>query len=224
MTINRHVRTDSPHNGLGALALNLPQQWIGYPKISASGAIVTKTQQTAGSSVAAGTQPDYARNVNVVITPTASSAAVTGGGISVYGKDLFGKTRSESFGSLAISAAGGLNGSVNFASIDTVSMLLSFISASSSAASAFAAVVGVGPKLGLPVELISTDAVHAVHLGTAPYQTYSGATSTDNQWSVSSGPYHYNGVMLSGGFSSALLAQIDYNVLGRSVPAPVRDN
>jgi hypothetical protein len=224
VTINRHVRTDSPHNGLGPLALNLPSQWVGYPKASASGAVVTKTQQTAGSSVAPGTQPDYARNLNVVITPTASSAGVTGGGVSVYGKDIFGQTRSETFNSLAASAAAGQNGSVNFASIDSISMSLSFLSATSSAASAFAVVVGVGQKLGLPVELISTDAVYDVHLGTAAQRTSAGASSTDNQYTAVTGPYWNGGISLSSAYASGTLLQLGYINLGRSAPAPIRDN
>jgi hypothetical protein len=220
MIVNGHIATQDPYNGLGPHVLNVPAQWVGYPKVSASGGVVTKTQRTQGSSVAAGTQPDFARNLNVVITPTQSSGGVTGGGITVYGKDVFGSTRSETFGSLAMTSAVGLSGSINFAHIDTVSMLLSFHSDTSSAASDVAVVVGVGPKLGLPVSLASSDAVFGVRLGAtgAPLSTYSGATSTNNQWSVTTGAYFCNGVAVSGGFSSASLAVINYNVMGWRAP------
>lgn len=223
-TINRHIRTDGPHHGLGPYVLNVPGFFHGYPKASASGAVVTKTQQTAGSSVAAGTQPDYARNLNVVITPTASSAAVTGGGVSVYGKDIFGITRSETFNSLAISASAGQSGSVNFAQIDTVSMSLSFLAASSTAASDFAVVVGVGQKLGLPFQIRSTNAVYQVHIGTDQQNTFGGASSTDNQWTLVTGPYWNGGIQLSSAYNSASLLQIGYINLGRSAPAPIIDN
>lgn len=223
-TINRHVRTDGPHNGLGPYVLNLPVQWVGYPKASATNNVYTKTQQTAGSSDAAGTQPDYPRNLNVVITPTASSDGVTGGGVSIYGKDIFGRTISETFNSLAISGAAGQSGSVNFAQIDTISQQLVFLSATSSAASAFAVIVGVGQKLGLPFEMRSTNPVFQVHIGTAQQSTYSGATSTDNQWTCHTGAYSIGGIRLSSAYSTNSLVQIGYNPLGRSAPAPIIDN
>lgn len=221
---DRHIRTNPPYNGLSPTVLNLPQQWIGYPKVAASNAVVTKTQQTAGSSVAAGTQPDYARNLAVFITPTASSDGVTAGGVSIYGKDAFGNARTETFaGSSAILGTAGQTGSVNFASIDTVSMKLSFLSASSSAASAFAVVVGVGNKLGLPVELRSSNGVIDVRRGTVQLLSSAGASSTDNQYTVVTGDYYLNGVQVSAGYSSALLAQINYYAMGCAAgrPTPV---
>jgi len=215
MIVNRHIATQEPYNGLSPNVLNVPAQWIGFPKASASGAIVTKTQQTAGSSVAAGTQPDYARNLNVVITPTASSDGVTGGGVTVWGRDVFGSTRSETFGSLAATAAAGLNGSVNFDKVDTVSMKLSFLSGTSSAASAFAVVVGVGGKIGLPVNLLSSDGIYDVHLGTLRQSTFAGSDSSNNHYAVTTGDYYANGVQLTGVWASGSMVQIGYNNLGR---------
>lgn len=216
--VNRHVLTSPPHNGLSPNVINIPAQWVGYPKASASGAVVTKTQQTAGSSVAVGTQVDYPRNLNVVITPTASSAGVTGGGITVWGLDLFGSTRSETFNSLAATVAAGQNGSINFRQVDTVSMKLSFLAATSSAASAFAVVVGIGQKIGLPVSLASTDAVFEVIQGTSRMSTYSGATSSNNQWTVVTGDYHVNGVSQSAALNSGSHMQIGYKNLGWMAP------
>ena len=208
--IDRHIQTVDGYYGLSPSVLNVPGFFAGFVKASASAAVVTKTQQTAGSSVAAGTQPDYARNLNVVITPTASSAGVTGGGVTVYGKDVFGSTRSETFNSLAASAAAGQSGSVNFLSIDTVSMKLSFLAATSSAASAFAVVVGVGPQVGLPVQMRDTSGVFAVHLGTAAQRTSSGASSSNNLYTVTPGDYWNGGVKLSNALNSGSLLQIGY--------------
>jgi hypothetical protein len=223
-TINRHVRTDGPHHGLGPYVLNLPVFYQVYPKASNTNNVYTKTQQTAGSSDAAGTDVDYPRNLNVVITPTASSAGVTGGGVSIYGRDIFGRTLLETFNSLAISAAAGQSGSLNFARIDTISQSLSFLAATSSAASAFAVNVGVGPKLGLPFEIRSTNPVFQVHIGTAAQRTSAGASSTDNQYTCVTGAYSVGGIRFSSAFSTNSLFQVGYNVLGRSAPAPIIDN
>jgi len=218
--VDRMIATNPPYGGLSPKVLNVPAQWVGFPKASASAAIVTKTQQTAGSVVAAGTQPDYARNLNVVITPTASSAGVTGGGVTAYGRDVLGSTRSETFGSLAISAAAGLLGAINFASIQSVSMLLSFLGASSSAASAFAVVVGVGPQIGLPIHVRSTNAIFGVHLGTAKQRTSAGASSSNNLYTAVTGDYYKGGLKLSNALNSGSLLQVGYMNAGHLPAAP----
>jgi hypothetical protein len=217
---DRHIRTNPPYNGLSPTVLNLPHQWVGQPKLAATNAVVTKTQQIAGSSVAAGTQPDYARNLNVVITPTASSDGVTGGGVTIYGKDHFGVTRSETWNSLAASSASGVYGAVNFQQVDTVSMKLVFLAATSSAASDFAVVVGVGPKIGLPVELRSSNGVIDVRRGTVRLLSSSGANSTNNQYTAVTGDYWQGGVQVSAGWSSALQAEVGYYAMGAAIPRP----
>lgn len=216
--VNRHIAQHPPHYGLSPFVVNIPQVWVGHPGIASSNNVATKTQQTGGSSIAAGTAIDYPRNVVVYITPSASSAGVSGGGVTIYGKDAYGSTRSETFNSLAASSSVGQSGSVNFAKIDTISMKLTFHVSTSSAASDYAVVVGRGNKLGLPVSLRSSDAVFDVHLGTLGYSTYSGATSSDNQYTVVTGDYWNNGVQISNGYSSASLAQIAYNNLGYRAP------
>lgn len=219
--VDRHILTNVPNPGLSPYVLNVPAFWAGFPKASASGAIVTKTQQTAGSSVAAGTQPDYARNLNVVITPTASSVGVTGGGVTAYGRDVFGSTRSETFNSLAISHAAGQNGSVNFASIDSVSMQLQYLSATSSAASAFAVVVGVGQKLGLPISIRETDAIYGIHQGTSRNSWWAATSvSSNNEWTAVKGDYWNGGVSMSNVYASGSLHQIHYLNRGMSAVRP----
>ncbi len=218
---DRHIRTNPPFNGLSPEVLNMPMQWVGAVKASLSGAIVTKTQQTAGSSVAAGTQPDYARNLNVVITPTASSVGVTGGGVSIWGRDVFGNTRSETYNSLAISSAAGQDGVINFASIDTISMSLSFLAATSTAASAFAVHVGVGQKIGLPINIRSTNAVYALYLGTSKQRISYGASSTNNLFTVVTGDYYVNGISQSDVYASATPLRAEFFAMGAAIPRPV---
>jgi hypothetical protein len=47
-----------------------------------------------------------------------------------------------------------------------------------------------------------------------------GASSTDNQYTVVTGDYWKNGVQASGGWSSALQAEIDFYAMGCAVERP----
>ena len=213
--VNRHIETHSPYMGLGPGVLHVPMYWYGYPKAAASNNVATKTQHTTGSSIAAGTALDYPRNVVVYITPSASSAGVTGGGVTIYGRDLYGSTRSETFNSLAATSSVGQTGSVNFAVIDTISMKLSFLPATASAASDFGVFVGAGLKLGLPVSIRETNAVFEVVQGTAHQWQYTGATSSNNEWTVVTGDYWNGGIKLSSALNSGSLHAIGYMGCGR---------
>jgi hypothetical protein len=227
MIVNRHIGTKDPYNGLSPNVLNIPAQWVGYPKAAALGVICTFTKAAAGGSSASATNIDYPRNVNVLISPTASASGVTGGGVTIYGRDMYNSTRSESFaGTDAISASGGSAGSINFARVDTVSVKLSFYSSSdtdyTASATDFTVSVGVGSKIGLPVSIASTDAIFGVRIGaddaTTPLSTYSGATSTNNQWSASTGDYYINGFKVTNGFDSRSMVIVDYKMLGWRAP------
>lgn len=217
--VNRHIATNDPYVGLGPNVLNVPMLWAGYPAAAASNNVASKTQRTQGSSMAPGTQIDYPRNVVVYITPSVSSAGVTGGGVTVFGRDAYGSYRSETFNSLAATSSVGQSGSVNFAKVDTVSMLLSIHSDTSSAASAYAVYVGGGNKLGLPVALYSTNAVLQIHQGTTEQLVYSGSAhssaSSNNQWTVVTGDYWVGGVKLSNAHNSGSLLHIRYMANGR---------
>lgn len=225
---NRHVLTQSPFNGLTPNVVNIPAQWGGYPKASASNVVYTtanhftSTVNSMNYSVAAGTQPDYARNLCVKFVPNTGSAGLySAGTVKIYGKDVFGSTRSESFAitGAAGSASAPTYGSVNFANIDSISVHgLVFHTASSSARSDVSFYVGVGQKVGLPVNLKSTNAVYQVVQGTSRMSTYSGATSTNNQYTVVTGNYHVNGVSLSAVHNSASNLRIDYKNLGWMAP------
>jgi hypothetical protein len=139
----------------------------------------------------------------------------------VWGQDAYGVARTETFGTSAASNATGVSGSVNFASIAGVSMLLSFHSDTSSAASAYGVLVGRGNKIGLPVYLRSSNAIVDVGLYTSKMLSSSGANSTNNAFTVSTGPYWNNGIMVAA-VSSASLFQVGYLNLGfRAAPSDV---
>lgn len=226
--INRHVDTKGPNWGLGPHVLNVNGYWGGFPKASASNNVLTMSQQTQGSSATPGTQVDYPRNLNVVFAPVASSSIITtGGAVTVFGVDAFGSTRSESFGSSAGTNATGVNGSVNFARIDTISCKLSFLTGSSTAASNITVNVGVGPKIGLPVFIRSSGVsgangpmVVSAYIGTVRQATFSGTNSTNNAFSVVTGPYWNGGVSMGNVLNSASFLAIEYMKLGFLAPRP----
>lgn len=230
--INRHIDTKGPNWGLGPHVHNINGYWGGFPKASASNVVFTGTQQTAGSTNAAGTQIDYPRNLNVVIGPTASSAAVTAGGVTVFGVDAFGSTRSEFFAATgARSSSVGLTGSINFARVDTISQSLSFLAGSSTNASSFTVFVGVGQKLGLPVFIRSNGGssnlagsfgpmVVSAYLGTSRMSTQGGSGSTNNQFTLSTGPYWNGGFIASNAYNSGSFLALEYMQLGFLAPRP----
>lgn len=221
--IGRHIETAPPYNGLPPRVLNLPCEMAFFPKASASNAVwttanhFTATNNNNNVSVAPATQPDYARNVVLLISPnTASSSLYSAGTVQFYGRDVFGSTRSESFALTAMNTnSSPTTGSINFASLDSISFVsLKYHTASSSAASAVSFYAGVGQKLGLPVALQSSDAVYKVVLGTAEQRTSSGANSTNNLYTVVTGDYHVGGIKASNAYASNSLLQIGYNNLG----------
>jgi hypothetical protein len=225
---NRHILTRSPENGLRPDVINIPSQWDGFPKASASNAVYTtanyftSTVNNMGYSVAPGTQPDYARNVAVKLVPNSASAGLySAGTLKIYGKDVFGSTRSESFAITGAvgSASAPTYGTVNFANIDSISVAgLKFHTASSSARSDVSIFVGVGQKIGLPVPIHSTNAVYQVIQGTSRMSTYSGATSTNNQYTAVTGDYWRGGVSISAVHNSGSNLRVEYKNLGWMAP------
>lgn len=225
---NRHILTRSPENGLRPDVLNVPGNVHMYPIASASNAVYTtanhftSTVNNMNYTMAAGTQPDVPRNVVVNFKPNTGSAGLySAGTLKIWGKDVFGSTRSESF---AITGAAGASsaptaGAVNFQVIDSISVQgLKFHTASSSARSDVSFYVGLGQKLGLPIPLASTNAVYAVYFGTKRMSTYSGATSTNNQWTVVTGDYSRGGVSISTTLGSGTDVRIEYKNLGWMAP------
>lgn len=225
--VSRHIDTTPPYHGLPPGVLNVPAHWAGFPKASASNAVYTTanhftaTNNTINVSMAAGTQVDYPRNVVAKFVPnTASAGLYSAGTLLFYGRDLYGSTRSESFAITAMGTASAPDvGSVNFAQLDSISVAgLQFHTGSSSARSAVSFYAGVGQKIGLPVSFLSTDAVFRVVQGTSNMNTFSGATSSNNQWTAVTGDYYQGGVNISAAHNSQSLLQIEYKNLGWQAP------
>lgn len=230
MIVNRHIATIDPYNGLSPDVLNVPAQWVGFPKASASNAVYTTanhftaTNNSIGVSMAPGTQPDYARNVVAKFVPNTASAGLYSAGTLVFhGRDVMGSSRSESFAITAMGSVSAPNaGSINFAKIDSISVTgLRFHTASSSARSDVSLIVGVGQKLGMPISFASTNAIFAVVQGTVQQLQYDGTASTassNNQWTAVTGDYHIGGLSLSAAHNSASMLQVGYKNLGRQAP------
>lgn len=223
--IDRHVETKGPYFGLSPKVLNAPAEWVGWPKASASNAVFTTsnhfTSSANNSSFAPGTQPDVARNVVVRLTPSTGSAALYNSGtVILYGKDCFGSTRAESFAATALNTiSAGINGSVNFQQLQTISVSnLQLHTNSSSAGSNVSLHVGVGQVIGIPVQFLSTDAIQAVRFGTAPQFQFDGASSSNNQWTAVTGPYYKAGISLSSAYASGTVLQVFYKLLGHNKP------
>ena len=227
MIVNQDIGTQEPYNGLSPWVLNVPAQWVGFPKASASNVVFTTANHftsavnSMGYSFAPGTNVDVPRNAVVMLAPNTGSAGLySAGTVELYGRDLYGSTRSESFGVTALnSVSDPTKGSVNFALLDTISVRgLVFHTASSSARSAVSFRVGVGQKIGLPIPLASTNAVYQVVQGTSVQLTSSGANSTNNQYTAVTGDYYVGGLSLSPAHNSASQLQIGYKLLGWMVP------
>lgn len=222
MIVARHIGTQQPYNGLPPRVLNVPAQYVAQPAVSASAGVYTTanylTASQVNATVAPGTQMNEARNVVVLLSPNTGSASLySAGSIVVYGKDYWGSTRSEAFAVTALNAvSAALAGSVNFASLDSISFAsVRLHSGSSSAGSAVSAYVGYGQKVGLPSDIVSTNAVHAVHIGSACFLTSSGASSSANQYTISTGPYWNNGVIVNGNLNAASVMRVGYAAIGQ---------
>jgi hypothetical protein len=228
--VGRQVETGDPWGGLPPRVHNVPAQWVGFPVASATNNVYTTANhftstQTAGTSysMAPGTNLDYARNVQVMFVPnTASAGLYSKGTLLLYGVGYYGATISES---KAISDIASVStpwqGSVNFQNLKTISISgLQFHSASSSARSDVTFRVGMGAKIGLPVYFQSSDgAVMHAYIGTAYQSTVTATASTsNNQYTVVTGPYSVGGVSFSNALGSGSALQIHYKMNGRSVP------
>lgn len=230
--VNQHIETKPPYNGLSPNVLNVPAQYVAFPAVSASSGVystanhLTATNNLNNGTVAPGTQPNVARNIVVLLSPNTGSASLySGGSIVVVGKDYFGSTRSEAFPVTALNAVSAPRlGSVNFASLDAISFRsVGLHTGSSSAASAVSVYVGYGQKIGLPINLILTNGVHAVHVGSAQFLTSAGASSSQNNYTVCTGAPHVNGVIVNGNLNAASAFQVGYVNLGSRMPvSPIR--
>lgn len=223
--VDKHINTKDPWIGLSPRVLNVPVQWQISAAASASASVFTTsnyfTLSAKAGSFAAGTQPDYPRNVVVRLTPsTGSSSLHSAGGVTIYGRDAFMSTRSESWAATALNTiSAGIAGSVCFRQVDTISASLVLHTASSSAGANVSLHVGRGQVLNLPFEIKSQNAAYAVHLGTVEKFTYTHSDSTStNQWSLQTGPYYRAGIALTDAYTSGSPVNVECKLIGFAAP------
>lgn len=214
--ISRHVDQTTPTFpgiGSGGFApgnVNTMYQFVASAGASASNNVYTRVSvlsaATVNSTVAPGTQPDYARNLVVRLTPnTGSSDYWSGGTINVIGSDFLGRSLSESWAITALrTLTAGSAGSYAFASVGTVSFRsVSAATASSSDSAAFSLHIGAGQVLGLPASVRSSNAVQWGYIGTAKQSTISATASTsNNQWTLQTGDVGRAGISMSSAYAS----------------------
>jgi hypothetical protein len=214
--IGRQVDGTSPSypgavsGGLPPQVINTMYQFVASAGASASNNVYTRSDvlsaATVNSTVAPGTQPDYARNLVVKLTPnTGSSAYWSGGTIVALGSDFLGRSLSESWAITALrTLTAGSAGSYAFASVGTISFKsVSAATASSSDSGAFSMHVGAGQVLGFPASVRSSNAVQWAYIGTAKQSTVSATASTsNNQWTVQTGDVGRAGISMSSAYAS----------------------
>jgi hypothetical protein len=196
--------------GLSPAALDVVVLAIhGRPTAAASnevatvGSVILSATSVASTTFAAGTQPDFARNLIYEINISGDATGmVSAGTLTVNGWDLASNTCQETVALTHIASAGSasfVNGSKCFQSISgsgfTVSGYL-LATASSTRSKSISLYVGPGSKLGLPnsVQSSNPSACPAVYLGS----TVQGSASV----TVVSGNVGDAGVSFSNAFSS----------------------
>jgi hypothetical protein len=149
-------------------------QHLGQPAASATDAVYSQdsawSASSINSSVAVGTQLDFPRNLQYLLTPNTGSAGLySGGTIVVVGSDVLGNSISESVAVTDLnSGSDPIVGTVVFAKASTVSFSNVTIHTDSSSASNDMSVhVGDGNILGLGNSVLGTDAVPFAWIGTA---------------------------------------------------------
>jgi hypothetical protein len=223
--VDREIATNPPYQGLGPPVLNLLDVFVVSAKVSSNAAVFTSQTMasTINVSTAAGTQPDYARNLAYQLSltnGTASSAMISGGTVAVYGLNIAGQTVSESKAFTALATASvPVTGSVAFMSINSISLInFSLATASSTASNSVSFSVGVGNMLGLPQPVRSSTAVPYVFIGTSIQTTVSATSATSNNLFTvvtglnltSGGRYGFGGVNISNALASNTPVQIYY--------------
>jgi hypothetical protein len=208
--------------GLSRRSLNvLDNLGLGFPKSSNTSAVMTTQtfSSTFNSTVAIGTQPDFARNLVYQISLTngsASSAMISGGSIVVSGYDLQGSGIAETIALTALaSLTGNSAGAVAFASLTSISFSnVSLHTSASSASNSVSFSIGVGNIIGLPLS-VPTYATATLPNGAPaliPY-AYLGTALQNGSYTVQTGNVGTAGISFSNalGSASALQVVIKYN-------------
>lgn len=129
---------------------------LGQPVLADNDRIVTTVDWADGTlSIAA--QPDCPRNITIALTDADNSVTGT---ITVTGKDAQGRTVVETMSPLGTGAGKTLTGTKIFASVTSV-----VISGSAGATTDDEVIVGVGVKIGLPMDIASSSKVLNAYLG-----------------------------------------------------------
>lgn len=169
--------------------------------IATQGSVLLSATTVGSTTFAAGTQPDFARNLIYEINISDDATGmVSAGTLKVNGWDLASNTMQETVALTDIASAGSasfVNGTKCFQSLSgsafTVSGYL-LATASSTRSRSISLYVGAGSKIGLPNACQSTNACPAVYLGS----TVQGTASC----TVATGAVGVAGVSFSNAFSS----------------------
>lgn len=204
--VDRHIDP----GGLSPAVLNVLDKWVVSAKASAAAGVKTYASAfsaaTLNSTVAPGTQIDYARNLLYqisVVGGTDSTAIISGGTCVVIGTDIRGSSISESVAlTQMVSGTVPVEGSAMFASVATISWSnVSLHTGSSSNSSCVSASVGVGNIIGLPQSVKYTNAVPMAWIGTA---------RQDGSFTVKTGDFISAGVSFSNAVATNTPVQINF--------------
>jgi hypothetical protein len=221
---DRHVDQTNPtvageqSGGLHPSVLNVMNAAaLGFYKASAIAGVFTKQtlSSTMNASSAVGTDVDFPRNAAyqfVLTNGTASSAMISGGTFLLLGTDIRGSATTETI-NMAQLASSSLpqQGTVIWGSVGTVSFSnFSLHTSASTASNSVSFSVGVGNVVGMPQAVRSTNAVVNLFWGTSKMLTQSGASSTNNQYTVVTGPFGAAGISISTTLTTASLLNAYY--------------
>lgn len=131
---------------------------LGAPIVATANRIVTSTDFANGAMTIAA-QPDTPRNLTATLTDANSS--VTAGTLTINGLDPQGNAVQEVVGFAALRA--GWTGTKIFASVTS----LAIAGVAGATAGTDVIVVGVGSTIGLPSNIVGTQAIKHVYLGGA---------------------------------------------------------
>lgn len=221
---DKHIDQTNPtvagesSGGLHPSVLNA--MWVsplGFHKASAIAAVLTKQTfvSTVNATSAVGTDVDFPRNLAyqfVLTNGTASSAMISGGTIYALGTDIRGSATSESILAAQLASSSiPQQGSIMWGSVGTISFSnVSLHTSASSASNSVSFSVGVGNVVGMPQAIRSSNAVVNLFWGTSKMLTQSGASSTNNQYTMVTGAFGVAGISISTTLATASLVNAYY--------------
>lgn len=211
------------------------QAGTGSTQTTRSSYTTWSTAQTTSTTVM--TQLDYCRNLAYSFSASAGSTSFSAGAVKVKGNDLFNNTVSESKPITSLISSGTFySGTQNFAKVTGATIQATFrgstmssvrtsdsnggttgATAGSAAASATFC-IGAGAKLGvLPIYFNKLDAVVWASINSIARTTTTGTASTDNAFSVFTGPYGSGGFSFTSAITSTEGIEVSYKLNGRNL-------